>query len=231
MKNSQRNPLLFSMFAISVLMVGSVIAAQSSGVFARSDETTREQKIKDIAEFLRNNDGILGELLDLRHRLDFGVVPVGAMIPYFGNELPKGYCWANGDSTWPDAAWVPEQLEKQSVPNMDGWLLGGTADPKSVGTEWSDGKLVVSGSAFTIPAGNKLENVYDNMVQWKKGPAIPKTFQTQKDGIAQIDPQIAVRDVSFDFENKSLNGEVNLKLNSPDSNPRHLRCRWIIRIE
>lgn len=61
-------------------------------------------------------------------------VPLGMMLPYFGDKLPKGFVWADGESRWPDKDWVPEHLRgKARVPNMNGRTLRGVDSDSDVG--------------------------------------------------------------------------------------------------
>src|SRR5262249_39655880 len=91
-------------------------------------------------------------------------VRLGMMIPYCGNELPKGFVWADGKTRWPRAAWVPQHLWGELVPDMTSCLIGGAPDAKKVGKLWQEGKVAVSGvtvrgSNFKLPAKRTEERI------------------------------------------------------------------------
>lgn len=58
----------------------------------------------------------------------------GMIIPYCGEDLPEGYVWADGMSTWPLEAWVPKHLQGNTVPNLNGRVVRGATSAEPVGT-------------------------------------------------------------------------------------------------
>ena len=80
-------------------------------------------------------------------------VPVGTMLPYYGNTLPRGYVWADGQAKWPlDAPWVPAELAGRAVPDMRGLVAAGVADfdasskafKRGIGTVQNSGTIDVA---------------------------------------------------------------------------------------
>lgn len=87
---------------------------------------------------------------------DNPMVPLGGMIPYFGDKLPyadpltglsRFYVWADGKTNWPDEPWVPQALRKRPVPDM------------------------MSGEYFV--SGGSPESCYSNEPTFSKGPIFP----------------------------------------------------------
>lgn len=107
-------------------------------------------------------------------------VPLGAMIPYFGTELPKGYAWADGKSTWPREPWVPEHLRGQAVPNMSEQLVGGTNSENEVGAPHAGGSVTVTGTTidggtFSVPAAKQVR-LQGEVDKGKHGPPHPNAW-------------------------------------------------------
>ena len=180
-------------------------------------------------------------------KVNRGVVQVGMMIPYFGKELPAGYVWADGKTEWPKEPWVPEHLMNgQLVPNMDNQLLGGTMDITQVASVWNQGKLTatVKGENFTIPAGDAKggditrqnsavhNKASDQVVFWVKGPMSIGGVQGSGGFEDALVFPSTISDTWLDFSAKAIVGTQNIthQLENSDSNPRHLRARWIIRV-
>jgi hypothetical protein len=62
------------------------------------------------------------------------VVQPGMIVAYCGQDLPRGYVWADGSTNWPNDSWVPMPLRGTPVPNLNGQFLRGTTDLTAVGT-------------------------------------------------------------------------------------------------
>jgi len=160
-------------------------------------------------------------------------VRLGMMVPYFGKTLPDGFVWADGQATWPDASWVPEGLRGTKVPDMRGELIGGAKTEGDIARVYKDGKLTfkVQGSDFALPAGENVSgNLYEDMVKWVRGGTVPGSFKT--DGPPAQIKFVNVTSSYLKYSGK-LTGDktVTLDLGQVEQNPRHLMCRWIIRIE
>lgn len=157
-------------------------------------------------------------------------VPLGAMLPYFGTEPPSGFVWADGQSVWPTAEWVPDHLRGKKVPDMRQHLLGGAVQQSDVGVVWNAGKipqqtvslqereeLIPPTQAF--PRQNLMAMVNADMV-----------------GAAGADQNVVNGRTMVRIPIKRYgggNGAVTVpktELKSADTNPRHVMCRWIIRV-
>jgi hypothetical protein len=179
-------------------------------------------------------------------------VPVGAMIPYFGkgDVPPKGYVFADGRGMWPNAEWVPEHLRQNTVPNMREQLLGGTTTEADVGHVYNRGILripgvTIQGSSFQLPADRREElQIAAEEGKSKKGGFVgvfsPNDDYKDQMGLfwtgygGRFDARPAVYRSFKTLER--LEGShkippVELALDTPRTNPRHLMCRWIIRVE
>lgn len=92
--------------------------------------TIWERQRPEIAAGFTDEDPSVKSLLsgELQSEDPFVFVPPGAMLCYFGSgdHPPAGYKWADGMETWPEAEWVPQELHRKAVPNMNGKLIGGT---------------------------------------------------------------------------------------------------------
>lgn len=146
-----------------------------------------------------------------------GEVHFGMMVPYFGKDLPKGFCWADGKTPWPDADWVPIELHGKNVPDMNGELIGGTSNVADLGQPWTKGVISL--------AVNKATS--GEILFWRRGGVVPKHLQT--DGpdaqIESVGKLKYVEHVAFEGDNSTF------PFNSTKQNPRYVQCRWIIRIE
>ena len=202
-------------------------------------------------------------------------VPVGAVLPYFGTTLPKGYRWCYGtddekdpENVFPRAAWVPKDLWGEPLPDMREQLIGGAKDEKQVGQIWKSGVVItpaqtVDGTKFTLPE-LKLKKVTGLDVKPK---LTAKTPEEKKDpgeiSVYGITPAFIPGDVTNytgdnDFPiggwpggasyhvrhavyrgyegTETMKGEQvlpsqSLPLSEASTNPRHVMCRWIIRVE
>jgi hypothetical protein len=162
-------------------------------------------------------------------------VPLGAMIPYFGagKKPPKGYVFADGQSEWPRADWVPERLRGRTVPVMSGELLGGAETEADLAELWTKGQMsfTISGANFSLPEGQTVgQTVKDNVFIWRPGPERPGALKTPG-----ADAQITIESVASNYIRYSgaVQGQraVTVDLRDKGTNPRHVMCRWIIRME
>lgn len=163
-----------------------------------------------------------GRLADLEER-----VPLGMMLPYFGKDLPSGFVWANGKSTWPKAGWVAEHLRGKSIPDMDRQMLGGTTVEGNVGTVWDRG--VVKGDAFSISSNAKVLIDPNFPKQALMGLVNPKGMEKQFIGPNSL-TYTNLQIIPYGDDQGRIT-VPSMMLNTADNNPRHLVCRWIIRVE
>lgn len=163
--------------------------------------------------------------------LEKAAVSRGMLIPYFGKDLPDGYIWADGTKNWPDEDWVPQQLWGQPVPDMRQQLIGGSPSEKEVGLVWAKGHTK-----------NRQIQIYRDMVKVKPNPAFPR-----QNLMAAVSRDQGGKDETFGEPRINLtfariavaaygdaNGNVEipaLPLDSAETNPRHVMCRWIIRVK
>ncbi len=193
--------------------------------------------------------------VDVGHRSDLGPyagVPLGAVIPFFGSKLPKGYRWCKGTSedpknVFPNADWVPQHLRGSPLPDMRGEILGGARLAQDVGQLWPGYTLdfSVDGSHFTLPEGKKTTETIEgktatgtiaatDVMKWTRGWGIPYEFRCKsrpkKDeswaGMSIIDSLTS----SYLIYSGSVTGSAPVSV-KVDKVPRHVMCRWIIRIE
>jgi hypothetical protein len=179
-------------------------------------------------------------------------VPLGAMISFFGSQLPKGYVWADGQASWPNADWVPVHLRGAKVPDMREHFVGGAKDEAKVGGIFDKGQVTVqpfkiAGSSFAVPmkparlAGDGFIFRWENANSFEPGtpePAkkLPAWVEVKVGGSGAFMRLAPVR-AFFDTPQGLVSGEHSVKglqsepLNSAASNPRHVMCRWIIRVE
>jgi len=220
--------------AIALLSIGIAIGALFG---PNSASGQRDQRPKGIDEDLY-----------------FGV-RLGVMVPYFGggDNPPDGYVWADGKTKWPNADWVPIHLRGKPVPNMDGWLLGGTNNLGLVGIQFTNGKIEIQeksvpGSAFTLPAPSNLR-VSPNAGNHKEGGWVGGFIRNKDYPPAKGGPQVLAPGMAFGgymeavpAEYKGYNsapaleGKSDLKwdpiaLNDAKTLPRHYMARWIIRMK
>lgn len=194
------------------------------------------------------------------------LIPVGAMIPYFGKRLPEGFVWADGcpdsaDGDRGECDW-PDELYGEGVPSMADMLLGGTDTPEEVGSVWNSGKVqtpqyVVDGNSFRLPdVRNQDGSIKPPPDSWFL--MFEKRGNTKKVSDAQFHDKLKsfTRDIKgrnstevrmklveaqgkYDRttypETKMQGGKTlpkqDLRFDTAASNPRHVRCRWIIRIK
>ncbi|MBX9584047.1 MAG: hypothetical protein K2X87_27415 [Gemmataceae bacterium] len=195
---------------------------------------------------------------NLSDKIDLGPyqgVPIGAMLPYFGATPPKGYVWADGQANWPNAAWVPQHLRGAKVPDMREYLVGGAKDEAAVGKDFKSGRLsvpefAVSGGNFTIPVKDaRVEGGYTYAVVWENENGIeigknippdnklPNWFQAAADGKypgfwmrLKMVPAAYKTPAGAAAGSQTITG-LKIDLGSASTNPRHVMCRWIIRVE
>ena len=169
--------------------------------------------------------------------LEKAAVKRGMMLPYFGKDLPDGFVWADGKRNWPsDAGWLPAHLRGAPVPDMREYLVGGAEDETSVGKVWQSGKIG-GGQLKPISSLSQLNETFE-----LKPPRFPN-----QDIYGMIGEVSAGPDRDMEFRNverkftriqhpkySALAADLSLptyELNSRDTNPRHVMCRWIIRIQ
>jgi hypothetical protein len=88
--------------------------------------TQVDQKKSDQIGLVKRFELLKDQVEDLKKQSALDRVPLGAMLPYFGggDTPPKGYVFADGVATWPDADWVPAHLRpdkagrRVKVPDM-----------------------------------------------------------------------------------------------------------------
>ena len=146
-------------FAVGMAVVAIIVAMANGRNGGSPADPAATQEAVSRGEF----DALKGIVA---HQGDeaYSGVPLGAMIPYFGagKEAPKGYVWADGQTSWPDEDWVPAKLRDRSgenkgkVPNMSEQLVGGAKDEAGVGGVFKDGQITVQqfkvgSSAFSVP--------------------------------------------------------------------------------
>jgi len=218
---------------------------------AKSELAGFRVQTQELSEQLaKSKEGAKDELEKLRKNLNESVdslraeqknrvaeletrVPLGMMLPFFGKDLPQGFVWADGQTDWPDKDWVPMHLRKtkdgkqEKVPNMDSYLIGGTTSEDQVGTVWNEGVIkgepietrkkgnnaVVVNPAFSdrsvmgLINPNKMDEPYTHA---------PLTYVNLHESVGDKDGRLEL---------------PVIPLNSAVTNPRHVVCRWIIRIE
>lgn len=180
-------------------------------------------------------------------------VPIGAMVPFFGVKLPKGYVWADGQSNFPNAAWVPIHLRGAKIPDMREHLVGGSKDETNIGLVYDKGtllvpKITINGSSFQLPATkSETTQIAAGQGSHKEGgfvavPTRNDNYPPSKGGIVwgsgyglqKLDGYRATYNSfknSETLKGSQTIGQVEFSLNSPQTNPRHVMCRWIIRVE
>jgi hypothetical protein len=234
----------------AVLAGACLIAAGPALVTVACKElTVKDATGKTVVELKGNGD------VEITGKLNSPSVPLGMMLPYFGKDLPKGFVWADGEARWPNktqAPWLPAHLAGEKVPNMQGYLVGGAMNELEVGTPYKDGKITVDGSTFenspptlvdtnetlkepksgcdalamTYIVRDKPVNYGDNVVNthWydlrtTQGGAFQAQFKAHP---------ISIKSYAY---NGKLKNKCDVKLDVQATNPRHFRCRWIIRVE
>jgi hypothetical protein len=191
----------------------------------------------------------------------FGDIRLGMMLPFFGNELPEGFVWADGKSKWPNEEWVPKEYRDSPVPNMQQMLVGGTtdfsADPKTKDVTWKDGRLAIPASGLVPVKDTVNPSIKTTDDRWGRfypiGGEVPD-YDTFK-GFPRSDRDKRIRfsrpnggdfagvgggfgmvpfpdSLPYHYsETTSIGGSASVQLNSPDQMPPHIRCRWIIRVK
>lgn len=183
-----------------------------------------------------------------------GILP-GMMLPYFGagQEPPAGYVWADGKAQWPDADWVPSHLRGHQVPAMHGHLLGSAMEATDLGSAWTNGTIAVTGKVeggdLKLPATQPGESpgsfwALNTGPGWLVGTGLVQIFEriVLSNNVPQLlgaKGRAAVVQVDFPppavFTSDRIQGTANLRegvgrLNTSESLPPHIRCRWIIRM-
>jgi hypothetical protein len=176
------------------------------------------------------------------------------MVPFFGTKLPKGYVWADGVANWPNADWVPIQLRGAKVPDMQEYLVGGAKDADAVGKVWDQGKLVipaftVKGTSFSIPAAETEANITGEFrdkeaggsknalvflwhnENWCKANRKGEPNHLEISGYRYTPVYAKYRYPKGTLAGVQTLQATTLELNAVGSNPRHVMCRWIIRIK
>jgi hypothetical protein len=180
------------------------------------------------------------------------IVPLGTMLPYLGKDLPAGFVWADGAATFPNADWVPAHLRAAKIPDAREFLVGGAKDESGVGRTFNGGKILVNGNGFSLGAPT-LKDVGLVTVKNREGTADlhvrglvwlgpgGKESNTENNdhvilhdvGSGKLVPQFILREFStkaYEYP-RQINGAVEISFNNPASNPRHVMCRWIIRVK
>jgi hypothetical protein len=188
-------------------------------------------------------------------KLEAPAVPPGMMLPYFGRDLPKGFVWADGEARWPEAPWVPSHLRGARVPDMREHLVGGANNEAVVGKVFKTGQLsvpefTVDGSNFKIPVNNsRVDGGYTYALVWQNEAGIeigknippdnklPNWFQAAADDKyrgfwmrLQMAPATYKAPAGATAGSQKVSG-LKINLDSASTNPRHVMCRWIIRVE
>lgn len=109
----------------------------------------------------------------------FEQVPVGAMIPFFGNELPdRRFVWADGKTTWPNEPWVPEQLRGDSVPDMSSVLMGGAIDVNDIGMKSNPTVIRIQAKDVSVTNAKvgkpTQQSTKRPLVQWEQADQNPR---------------------------------------------------------
>jgi hypothetical protein len=187
-------------------------------------------------------------------------VPIGAVIPFFGSKLPKGYRWCDGiaenaENVFPgNADWVPTHLRGAPLPDMREYLIGGAKDENGVGRTYNAGELTVSGATidgknFKTPSdagvgftseGYLINTIGGGALKARDdfGGDFPQLWSvaTQRAGqtrgwhLVSLDAIQAVRGGTA-LTGQQMTPAQTISLNTARSNPRHVMCRWIIRVE
>ena len=151
-------------------------------------------------------------------------VPIGTVLPYFGVKPPPGYVWFDKTSTWPDELWVRVELRGKAMPDTNGFLLGGTNDIAKVGASWTAGKLTIpaftiAGSSFSMPPETKSEIGTISFLVPSVGPSQRASGNYSSYRYAGA------------ISGSKTVGPVSMYLDGLETNPRHIMCRWIIRVK
>jgi hypothetical protein len=186
-----------------------------------------------------------------------GVLP-GMAFCFFGNQVPKGYVELTPSETWPDAAWVPNSLRGQHMPDGQNNLIGITRQEKEIGQVWSQGKIDIG--QVNVPAtGLTINQVNDSdsMVFGGGGsvstctfvgstlagckairPFTPGDALTLNMGEPEVQPPGQVRWRIPIVQGKIVSSDVRgavtatipkIELKGINTTPQHVRCRLIVR--
>ncbi|HEX3658226.1 MAG TPA: hypothetical protein VHV55_20730 [Pirellulales bacterium] len=239
--------------ARAISITKSVDALQSSEERIQTQITALESAAARLEHI---KDDLAAAEKTLRHydRLKLEV-PIGAMLPYFGQELPEQFVWADGRTNWPNEPWVPEKLRNTLVPDMNGWLIGGTGDQELLGRKFTGGHIeieqkTIAGKTFTLP-DVKLLRISAGVGSAQEGGFVgefnrngnyspknggPNYFVDTKVGHPYGGTMAAVPGTYFGYDyTPALSGNVDLiwepiSLGTSNTLPRHYLARWIIRI-
>lgn len=155
-------------------------------------------------------------------------IPLGAMIPYFGARLPEGYRRCNGnakedypnrDNVYPDASWVPKHLVGEPLPDMREHLVGGAKDEAAVGRVWDKGKIPGSKTNAAEMGRSPAHPSY---------PKNPLMAMVVPESVGTAETYLHVNHYFVRIPIPAL-GDTELK--TAATNPRHVMCHWIIRVE
>jgi hypothetical protein len=236
----------------------------------KSDRTQAGKLEGRIAILEKENQGLRAWKDDAEKLLP----PRGAILPYFGDQLPgPNYVWADGTTPWPSDPWVPEPLRGVPVPDMSGYFLGGTSNLALVGRPWNEGRLTVPeitirAESFNLPQPKEQlgEPFAQNdlfVLRWWAGGVPPlgigafgnpeaspvpgsqnpadllypvRMTRSDRGGTnpgCSYDPVRLYGAVpkSVGLSGSQTVAAVRLMLDGPESNPRHVMCRWIIRVK
>ncbi len=246
--------LIVAALVVSLCSLGLALQVSRNG-FETENGKLRDQ-LTELGAKLEELKGIVAHQGDEA----YSGVPLGAMIPYFGagKEAPKGYVWADGQTNWPDEDWVPAKLRDRSgenkgkVPNMSEQLVGGAKDEAGVGGVFKDGQITVQqfkvgSSAFSVPVTSVRMADHGFIFNWQNSdgwhqeiktgeadkPIPPSRLDVGPGFFMRFDPVRA----TYDKPQGTVTGDQTVKdvksepLNSAATNPRHLMCRWIIRVK
>jgi hypothetical protein len=115
--------------------LSSYAGAQTAGTPPQSDNVVDRLNAleKNYQDLKKNYDSALKGIAG---HLGNELVPIGAMLPYFGDPdrkvLPDGFVLADGKSTWPHNDAIPRVLWDKPIPDMTGLVPIG-ADASDVG--------------------------------------------------------------------------------------------------
>jgi hypothetical protein len=78
-----------------------------------------------------------------------GILP-GMAFCFFGKDVPSGYQAVEPDNRWADAAWMPDGLRGQPMPESQDMLIGATNQVAQIGTIWNSGNIALG--ALSVPS-------------------------------------------------------------------------------
>jgi len=163
-------------------------------------------------------------------------IPLGTMLCYLGagTEPPRGFAWANGLSTWDAAPWVPEHLRGKRVPDMSEMLVGGANVVERVGVPFDSGLLKVPSTLREESVDVEVSGLSNAWILTFKSnrPLFNPVHQVPSHGLGG--PLVGeFREIgAVKYTARRYNeGDRVVRLNDPSTNPRHVPCRWIIRMK